>query len=341
MTTPRIVILRTRSTLEEVGVDALDLVDYHRTGQRLRAGGFLEWVPQLAELADTREEVFSPQVGERPALVASERDLLDLARQVRTLLLEESVDAVVVTHGTNGLEETALLLWAAVEVPAGKRVVVTGAMRPAGALGTDGPRNIWSACRAAADASEGGRGCVTVVMNDVIFRGDGVAKSHTSSLGAFTADDRGPVGVIEPTGHIDWLSAHVPRPPAWLSDALVDAVGLADVPLASSWTGHDGRILRAIAHTDPAGLVIAGRGNGHPLPQEIGPLIELTERGVAVCIASRASDGRVILPAIGRDHNWLAAGPRRAWSARLLLSVGLNATDDRAAIQALLDRREA
>jgi L-asparaginase len=248
--------------------------------------------------------------------------MLEIARRVDDLLAEH--DGVVVTHGTDTLEETAALLSFAVRRPG--TVVVTGAMRAADEPGSDGPSNLRAALAVAAAPEAAGRGAL-VVFGDEAHLATRVTKRHSAALLAFGSLGTGPVGLVH-DGRVRFLSP--PQPPTRYDVAHADA----DVPLLVATPGAPARLVEAaLAGAD--GLVVAGVGLGH-LPSSWMPLLgDAVARGVPVVRATRTPAG----PVGGRyagaggdvdaeERGLLSAGWRTPWAARIELICALGAGTD-------------
>jgi len=248
--------------------------------------------------------------------------MLRLARRVQ--LEAAHCDGVVVTHGTDTLEETAALLSFAVRTPV--PVVVTGAMRAANAPGADGPANLVAALAVAADPAASGRGPL-VVFADQVHLASRVTKRHSAALSPFSSPVTGPHGLIHDT-HVCFLSPAAP--PTTYDIAHADA----DVPVLVATPGAPVRLLEA-ALTDADGLVVAGMGLGH-LPSTWMPALgDAARRGVPVVRATRTGAG----PATGRyagpggdidaeERGLLSAGYRTPAAARIELICVLGAGAD-------------
>ena len=177
---PRIVVVATGGTIASEGSTPTQTVGYARPA--LGADALVGAVPSLATLADVRtEQLFQVLSGH-----LSSANWLALARRVNALLALDDVDGVVVTHGTDALEETAT--WLTLTVRSVKPVVRTGAMRPASALSADGPMNLFNAVALAASRAATGMG-VLVTLNDAIHAGRDVAKLRTASPDAFDSPE--------------------------------------------------------------------------------------------------------------------------------------------------------
>src|SRR4051812_31463489 len=126
---------------------------------------------------------------------------LKLAKRINERLASGEVDGIVVTHGTDTMEETSYFI--DLVTPHDKPIVFTGSMRPATAISADGPGNLYNAVAVASDHGAGGRGTL-VALNDSIHLARNVTKTNTTNVETFRSLNRGPVGLIN-TGKIDWL----------------------------------------------------------------------------------------------------------------------------------------
>jgi L-asparaginase len=257
-----------------------------------------------------------------------------LRGRVEALLADPGVAGVVVTHGTDTLEETAYLLDLTVASP--KPVVLTGAMRTFSDPGWDGPANLTAAVRTAAHPDARGRGAL-VVVGEEIHAAARVRKWHTQRLDAFRSG-LGPVGVLDrgrPRFHAPPARGTVLRP-----RRLVTAVDLHVLA-----AGSDDRLLRASLAGGARGLVLEGTGAGNVPPGVLPGLRKALRDRVPVVVVSRCAEGRVAplygfegggqrLAAMGAILAGELGGPK----ARVLLMVALGLTSDPAAIRALFDQ---
>ena len=250
-----------------------------------------------------------------------------LRNRVAELLRRDDVAGVVVTHGTDSLEESAYLN--ARSVRPDKPIVFTGAMRTASELGWDGPANLMDAVRVAASA-ESARYGVMVVIGGRVFAGLDVTKVHTHLLDAFESPGLGPVGVVD-DGRVIFRRALPPAPPV-----LAPAEPATPVDTVLAAAGADGRLIDAARH-DGRGLVVAALGRGNVPPPMADALARWLAAGKPVVVASRALRGRVEYtygyPGGGRrllEAGALFAGARRPQQARidLMLALGLGLSGD-------------
>lgn len=280
----------------------------------------LELAPGAGEIAALEAVEFDRVAGWR----VSPAWMWRLAEATRAALVAPDVAGVVVTHGTDTLEESAFLLDCVVEDD--RPVVFTGAMRNASEAGWDGPRNLAAAVRVAAAPEARGRGAL-VVLNDTIFSAHGATKTHTARVDTFADRDGGPAGAVEPDRVLFYGPARRrPIIPAARLETLVDLIVAA--------SGGDDRHVRASLEAGARGLVVVGTGRGN-VPAELVPaLAEAVAAGVPVVVCSRCPFGRV-LPVYAGEGSGRALEAAGAWfagdlpahKARLLLMLALGAVD--------------
>ncbi|MDQ3555554.1 MAG: asparaginase [Gemmatimonadota bacterium] len=246
---------------------------------RLSGRQILDAVPHIERLA--RVEVH--EFGSFPGPHITVERMWELRAAVRECAAS-GVDGVVVTHGTDTIEETAYLLDRSLppEVP----TVVTGAMRNSSELSWDGPANLLSAAQVAASPESHGRGTM-VVMDDSIIQGAEVVKTHTEEAGTFRSPNWGPLGINDKGSVLfyresrRWPTLAPPRP-------------ATAVDLVKMVAGADARLVEASLDSGAVGIVIEALGRGN-VPPEVTPGIRRwIDAGKPVLIASRSSRGRVL-----------------------------------------------
>jgi L-asparaginase len=236
-------------------------------------------VPEAGGIAD----ISTSDVKQISSRAITPADMCSLARQIYTAATE-GFDGVVVTHGTDTMEETAYAL--ALQLEVGVPVVLTGAMRLAHEAGADGPANLISALRVAVTPEVAALGPV-IVMHDEIHMARWATKVHTSRVAAFSSPGFGPVGYVA-EGKVHLQARHTTPDYLGLPDTLDKRVEIIWVS-----AGADGLLVDAAASV-AQGLIIAGSGGGHVPPAMTESLRAAVERGLPVVLASRCISGPVL-----------------------------------------------
>ena len=257
-------------------------------------------------------------------------DLLwDLRRRVAALAASRGVTGIVITHGTDVLEELAYLL--DLTVPGNRPIVVTGAMRTASDVGYDGLSNLAAAIRVAASPRARGLGAL-VVLDDEIHAACWATKAHTLALDAFQSPDHGPLGRVDADGV--WIGSRPVRE-VIPCDRLEPAVALLKLGV-----GIDATLLEDAAARGARGVVIEALGGGRLPPWWLLAVDKAVGQGVAIVVASRCPAGRVTdrygYAGAHRDQVALGcgfAGGLNGQKARIRLMVALGAEGD--AVRAL------
>jgi L-asparaginase len=252
---------------------------------------------------------------------ASLDDIMALSRAVAEAAAR--ADGVVVTHGTDSMEESAFLvaLTHRHEAP----VAFTGAQRPFDDAAPDGPRNLAAALRWATDPRARGTG-VSVVFGDTVLPAVGTRKVHTLALNGFAAPGRGPVAAVDDTGVRPYAA------PAAAPALLSPDAALPRVDVVGQYLGADATALRASVAAGARGLVLAGFGAGNTTPEVTAACLELLDSGTPVVVASRVGAGPVrgVYSGGGADlerAGAIPAGDLSPWQARLLLAAVLTHPD--------------
>jgi L-asparaginase len=277
-----VVVLGTGGTIAGTSPDPSDNIGYVAAQQ-----GIAELVRAVPALASAMLE--TEQVAQLDSKDMDHATWRALAARCALHLARPEVAGIVVTHGTDTLEETAWFLQR-VLAPA-KPIVLTAAMRPATALQSDGPQNLADAVAVARSA--GARGVVAVVGGRVFGARD-VRKVHPYRIDAFRAGDAGVIGVVE--------EGRLRRFRPWPEAA--DAIGVAVLPadaarwplvaIVTSHAGASGAVVQALHAAGVQGLVVAATGNGSVHQELEAALLEALRAGVRVLRCSRCGDGRVL-----------------------------------------------
>jgi L-asparaginase len=295
---------------------------------RLSGQALIAAIPQLDSAARVSVEQFS-NVASGSITTAQ---WVALARRINALFASRpELQGVVVTHGTDTLEETAYFL--DLTVGSCHPVVVTGAMRNPTVIAPEGAANLYNAVRTAAARTAERRGTL-VLLNDEIFAARDVAKTNTVRLNAFTAPGRGPAGVVDPD------TVAFARPPARTACGapafeLGARTDLPRVDVVYSYIGADSVAIDAAVAAGARGIVVASVGRGGATPPQSRALRRALARGVVVVMSSRTGSGRV--PALDADDAeslargtgaMLGAEDLNPQKARVLLMLALTRSSD-------------
>lgn len=293
----KVVVLGTGGTIAGTAQSAADNVGY--TAAQVGVAQLLAGVPGLPTLLGGRRLV-SEQVAQVDSKDMNFAVWQALALRVCDHLASPDVQAVVITHGTDTLEETAYFLQAVlpVELINAKPVVFTCAMRPASSLAPDGPQNLLDAVAVA--LSPGAHGVVAVCAGTVHTALD-VQKSHTYRLDAFSSGDAGPMGFVEESELRllkNWPLAHINKAQIAIEEIATGA-DWPRVEIVMSYAGGGAAVVDALllplSGAGPLrGLVVAGTGNGTIHRDLEAALRRAVKAGVSVLRASRCANGRVL-----------------------------------------------
>ena len=242
-------------------------------------------VPGIRDLANIKGEQIS-NVGSQDM---SFDILLKVAKRINELAKSPDVDGIVITHGTDTMEESAFFLNLTVKTD--KPVVMVGSMRPSTAVSADGPLNLYNAVGVAADPNAKGRG-VLVVMNDWIHGAHSLTKTSTTAVQTFLSPVSGLIGTVA-YGEIEWYRGPVGKNTV-TSDFSVDKnTVLPRVDIVMATENMDGALIDAAAAAGAKGIVIAGVGNGNMTKTALDALAAQAKKGVVSVRSSRVTTGQV------------------------------------------------
>ena len=309
-----IVILATGGTI--AGAAASGTQAGYTSGQ-VKIDAMIDAVPGIRDLASLKGE----QVANVGSQDMSFDILLTLAKRINELLSSGGADGIVITHGTDTMEESAYFL--NLTVKSDKPVVLVGSMRPSTAVSADGPLNLYNAVAVAADPRSQGRG-VLVVMNDWIHAAHSLTKTSTTDIQTFQSPIRGLVGVVA-YGKSDFYNS-----PTWKHTSAsefdvsqVTKLPRVDIIYADVDTPPD--LIDASVANGAKGIVIAGVGNGNMNKAAVDAAARAAKKGVVVVRSSRVATGLV-----GRnvelnddDLGFVASDELNPQKARILLSLAL------------------
>lgn len=290
----------------------------------------IEAVPPLSALCPVEVLEFS----NIPSPHMTPRQMFRLAHYVDDVLEQEEVAGVVVTHGTDTLEETAYLL--DLTVKSGKPVCLTAAMRDSAQISPDGPKNILCAVKTAWSGQAAGKG-VLVVMNEEIHAAREVTKTHSANPKTFASPFWGPIGYVDEDRVI------FRREPLQLQK-IQPVMLVEEVYLIKLAAGADDFLIRCLVEKKVKGIVVEGFGRGNVPPAVVPGIQAALDKGIPVVLTTRVLGGRV-LDIYGYEGSATAlksmgvilAGESNGPKARIKLMLALGVTEDREKIAAYYD----
>lgn len=282
-------------------------------------------VPQIRDLADISWE----QIANIDSSNMCDEIWLRLAKKIAKLFAE-GIDGVVITHGTDTMEETAYFL--NLTIKSDKPVVLVGAMRPSTAISADGPKNLYNAVALVANKEAKNKG-VMVAINDKILSARGVVKTHSLNVDAFSSPDFGDLGYIV-DGKVFFYNnvtkAHTKNAPFDVSKL----TSLPKVDILYSYSNDgSGVAAKALFEHGTKGIVVAGSGAGSIHKNQKDVLKELLKKGLKVVVSSRVVAGCVAVNDSDEKLGFISAEDLNPQKARVLLILALTKTSDPKKIQ--------
>src|SRR5499425_3853520 len=321
-----VTILATGGTIAGTGASSTATIGY--TAATVGIERLLNAVPELKTVANVK--------GEQVFQIASENmnndSWLKLAKRVNELLAQDDVDGIVITHGTDTIEETAYFL--NLVVKSKKPVVIVGAMRPSTAMSADGPINLYNASILAGSDEAVGKG-VLVALNDQINAAREVTKANTSSADTFRTPELGFLGYLQ--GNKPYFYRQSTR--RHTVDSEFDVSGLDVLPQVDIVYGYASmsRVpIDAFVAAGAKGIVHAGVGDGSLARPAVEPaLIESRKNGVVIVRSSRVGNGIVARNGEAKDDelDFVVSDTLNPQKARILVMLALTKTNDTKEIQ--------
>lgn len=311
---PNIVILATGGTI--AGAAATGTQSGYTSGA-VTIDAMLAAVPGVKEIANVKGEQIS-NVGSQDM---SFDIMLTLAKRINQLLAKTDVDGVVVTHGTDTMEETAFFL--NLVVKSDKPVVMVGSMRPSTAVSADGPLNLYNGVGVAVDPNAKGRG-VLVVMNDWIHAAHSLTKTSTTAIQTFMSPLRGVVGIAS-YGKNDFYNTPVWKHTTASEFDISNVTSLPRVDIVFASADMPADLIDASVAAGAKGIVIAGVGNGNMNKSSLEAAARAAKKGVIVVRSSRVATGTVGRNVEVNDDEmgFVASDELNPQKARILLSLAL------------------
>jgi len=309
-----IVVLATGGTIAGTG-ESVTGSSY--TAGQVRIGAMIDAVPNIRKLANL--------TGEQTANVGSQDMSVEvwliLANRINELLATDTVDGIVITHGTDTQEETAFFL--NLTVKSDKPVVLVAAMRPSTALSADGPLNLYNGVAVAADPNAKGRG-VMVVINDAIYSAHSVKKMLTTPVQAFMAPEHGLLGTAN-FGMVEFF--HLPHGLHTVnSEFSIEGVKeLPRVDIVYGCADMSTDLIDIMIKAGAKGIVIAGVGDGNMNKGTLEAAKKATKKGTPVVRATRVPVGAVLIhgEVVDEDYGTVSSDELNPQKARIILMLAL------------------
>ena len=320
----RVTILAVGGTVAGSGPGSLDASYISGT---VTVDKLIAAVPEINKIATIKGEQIS-NIGSQEM---NNEVWFKLANRVNELLTSDEADGVVITHGTDTMEETAYFL--NLVVKSDKPIVFTGAMRNSGSLSADGPLNIYNALNVAISKEAVGKG-VVVVMNDEIHAAREVTKSDTTAVDTFKSPNSGKIGTAY-YGNVKFYMNPVRKHTVNSAFDIAKIKELPRVDIIYSHANDNPDFINLAVKNGAKGIINAGMGNGNPFPSALEALGEAVKPGVVVVRDSRVGSGETTMNGEVDDakYGFLASDNLNAQKARVLLMLALTKTSDKARIQ--------
>lgn len=322
---PRIIVLATGGTIAGQGKSAT------RAGYTpavLTIEELLNNTPSINKIANIKGEQLA-SVGSYDMTV---QIWIKLARRINDIFSKNEADGVVVTHGTNTLEETAYFL--NLTVKSDKPVVLTGSMRPATSISADGPKNLYDAIIVASDTLSKGKG-VMVAFNEILYDAKNVSKVNTTNVNAFASPNAGPIGQIY-DGKVAYYNQPLNKKNNNVPFDVSKLDTLPKVEIAYMYVDASAAAMNAFINDRVDGIVIAASGDGAFNKNILQGVDSAVRKGIAVVRSTRVPSGRVTqFNQVFNDQKLgtIASDNLNPQKSRILLMLALTITKDRNKIQ--------
>lgn len=325
----KIKVLEMGGTISAQGNNRLDLKDY--TSGIFTGEDFQQAIPEINAIAEVTFESFLRV----SSTEVNATHWIQLREKVIHSLEEENYDGIVISHGTNTLEESAYFLH--LTVPTEKPIVFVGAQRPFTALSSDAHYNIIQAIRVAASEAAMRKG-VLIVLNDEISSAREVTKTNTYRLEAFQSGQFGFLGFVDPDQKVQFYREPTRKHTYQSALAHLDIKSLPEIEIIYSYAGATGHLIDYIAeNTSYQGIVTAGTGAGLIAPDELAAVKRAKEKGLHVVRSSRVGNGRVMRIDGYEPYNFIHGDNLLPQKARILLMLSLLLHDTQDELQHIFD----
>lgn len=321
---PNIHILATGGTIAGTGSSATST---NYTAGQVAISTLLKAVPELNNIAN----ITGDQIVRIGSQDMNDDVWLTLAKKINELLKRPDIDGIVITHGTDTMEETAYFL--NLTVKSDKPVVLVGAMRPSTALSADGPLNLYNAVVVAGAKESMGKG-VLVAMNGIVLGAESVLKMNTIDVQTFQAPNAGALGYVF-NGKVHYNMAPLKK---HTTQSIFDVTKLTSLPkvgIVYSYSNIEADMVTPLLSHGYRGIIHAGVGNGNIHKNIFPVLIDARRKGILVVRSSRVPTGPTTLDAEVNDaeYQFVASQELNPQKSRVLLMLALTITNDWKQIQ--------
>lgn len=324
MQNKKIVVLGTGGTIAGKAVSSSETAAY-QAGQ-IEVRTLLQEIPGISKIAQVEcEQLYNIDSADITLSM-----MLELRNKTNSLLAKEEITAVVITHGTDTLEETAYFL--NLTINSSKPVVLVGAMRPATAFSADGTMNLLNAVQVALSEQAINKG-ILVVMNERIYAAREVTKTSTTNVDAFKSFELGCLGSIN-GGCVNFYQQSLRKHTVNSAFAKIsEDFSFPKVEVLYCVAGMDYSLIEVLVNQGGKGIVIAGFGNGNINSKYKETLHKVSKAGTKIVIASRVASGTISESKPAQTAGIICSGSLNPQKARILLMLALNITDDSEKIQ--------
>lgn len=262
-------------------------------------------------------------------------ELILVAQHIDTVITNNEIDGVVITQGTNSIEETAYFMNLVIHTK--KPIIFTGAFRPINALGYDGTRNLYNAIILAASCHAIGMG-VLLTFNDHIFNARDVSKLNPSDSAGFSLNGTGIIGAI--TGQSIYIHSFLEKKHTYQSEFNINTI--KNIPKTYIIYGHlgmDDTFIQAAIKNNAKGIVSAGMGKGYQPKYVMASLSHAAKKGIVIVRCSRTGQGLVNVDSkVDNLHGFIAGNSLSPQKANILLAVALLQTNNKTEMQHIFNQ---
>lgn len=325
----KIAVIEMGGTISAKGTDRLDLKDY--VSGKFSGQHFMKQLPEIQSIANVTFVPFSNVSSTK----ITTTHWIDLRKKIMHYLDKENFDGIVITHGTNTIEETAYFLH--LTIPTNKPIVCVGSQRPFTALSSDAQMNLINAIRVAASHEAYDKG-VLIVLNDEINCAREATKTNTYRLESFQSNQLGFLGYVDTDKTVQFYRTPTRKHTYNSEFSTIDFNVLQEVEITYSYAGATGNLIRHIMESDIyKGIVVAGTGAGLASPDELSALKKATEKGIQVVRSNRVGNGRVVPIKPYEHYSFINGDNLLPQKARILLMLALLKYNNYEDIQAVFN----